>query len=353
MSDPANGSGIAHKGDGPVPHSVFDVSGLPAREAVTAWHEAFSPFVEFKLTKEPEGRFHMRTDAFHMGGVVLGTIDSDFDDHIRSRSRARAARDGHDFLSLYFHDSGYWRFVDNGEDLSSPGDVSILDMAGPHRTRIIKAKSHCLLIPRRLIAPLLAEPDTHNARILKGNRPLTALVASHVRAFHAQAPGMTMAQASAVLHPTLELVATMLNGVVAEQHKYTVELAATEQIRRFIRRNALDPSLNPEKIAAQFSMSPRKLYSLFEPHGGVMAYAQRERLLRVHAAIVDPKESRRTIQEIAEEHGFTHRKSFIRAFERQYGMTPREARAYAREGSGLPAEYKPRGDMWEWIGNLR
>lgn len=64
---------------------------------------------------------------------------------------------------------------------------------------------------------------------------------------------------------------------------------------------------------------------------------------------MDPTQRGRTIAEIAQAHGFPHRTSFIRAFERVYDLTPSQQRALASEkhrtDKGSAEEHAP----FRWV----
>jgi AraC-like DNA-binding protein len=205
-----------------------------------------------------------------------------------------------------------------------------------------------LSVPRHVLAPLLKTPDEHNMRILSGRNPLVALLHSHLKALFEQMPAMSLAQARAVVAPTVQLLAAAMNGTVTEEAADSIRQEQTEQIRRYIDTHLLNPGLTVESISAAFGMSVRKLHRLFEPYGGVIAYAQRQRLYRIHAAITDPARKGRSIQDIAEDHGFRHRKNFVTAFRQAFDMTPREARAHAQQ-ERQAASVRPRFvHRWEW-----
>jgi AraC-like DNA-binding protein len=267
-----------------------------------------------------------------------------------NRSRARIGQDGTDVYTLIFFEQGECRLgsSDHGTRI---GDLVVLDMGQPHMFTMTGNQSLCLNIPRRLLTPLLKEADGHNMRVLPAGDALVALLHNHMRTLSGQAPAMSLAQAHATVGPTLQLAAAALNGGFTEEAASALQGVQTEQIRRFIDDHILDPAPTPESIASAFGISLRKLYYLFKSHGGVAAYTQRKRLHLVLTAITDPAQRSRSIHDIAESHGFHHRKNFNAAFRQAFDMTPREARAFA-----LERRVSARSDnatMWDWIRDLR
>src|SRR5215472_2826247 len=88
-------------------------------------------------------------------------------------------------------------------------------------------------------------------------------------------------------------------------------------------------------------MSRSNLYRLFEDTGGIARYIRRERLLEARA-VLSNLETTQTISEIAEEFCFADASSFSRAFKREFGCSPGDARSAALAGMELDAAPKNR-----------
>ena len=93
-------------------------------------------------------------------------------------------------------------------------------------------------------------------------------------------------------------------------------------------------------------MSRSNLYRLFEDTGGVARYIQRERLFEARAILSDPSTTR-SISVISEDLCFADSSSFSRAFKREFGYAPSEARhaAISRPELGVTPKIRvpPRG----------
>lgn len=103
-----------------------------------------------------------------------------------------------------------------------------------------------------------------------------------------------------------------------------------ERARGIIQSRLFDPTFNAEALRRELAISRTGLYRMFEPFGGVMHYVQHRRLLDAHAALADPNDGRRII-EIAEQRCFSDGAEFSRAFKREFGYTPSEARLSGKE----------------------
>lgn len=331
---------------------MLDSAGMAVNQAVSLWQESMGIFYGVRLLNNAAERFHFRAEAFHMGEVVLTSyrcVAQSFD-----RSRSRIGRDGLDHITLQFCVSGSHGRRDGGlGEKAEPGDLIIADLAQAQATGTSDFDSLNLTVPRRLFAPLLKAPDEQNMRVISGASPLVALLRNHLQGLFNAAGAMNGKQAEVVMGPTLELAAAAINGAVAQESVSSVEFALAGQIRRFVDERIADPDMTAERVAGLFGISTRKLYYLFEPHGGFSTYVVEARLRRCRDELVNPAHRRESIANIAGRYGFIHRKSFVRAFRRTYEISPREMRALAEEGRRLPAEPLKTDDVWRWIRELR
>lgn len=336
-----------------IPRSTFETRNLSPKEAFETWRQAIDVVFDIRPRDSSVERFHAQVDMFLFDDICIGTAKGGaqyFD-----RSRRKIGRDLSDYYLLQFYLGGTCS-VREGRSARAmqPGDLFIVDAAQPLATATTDYSIMNLIVPRRLFAPLLRAPDEQSQRILPGNMPLVALLREHVCALYRQASVLSMEQVRGIIQPTLELAASAINSVVAEKHAPSVNLALLAAIRRHIDDNLHDPELSPEKVAATFGISRRKLYYLFEFSEGFASYVQERRLRRCHEALIDPARRTASIAEIAKENGFTSTVSFSRAFRRAIGMTAREVRALAAQGEaamGLDKRYR---DEWaQWIVQMR
>jgi len=335
-----------------VPKSVFDTAGMPLDRAFSAWQESVGVFYGVRLLNNAAERFHTRVEAIYLSQTILADykcVAQTFD-----RSRSRIGRDGLDHLSLQFCTAGgYGRRDGSMGDRAGPGDLIIADLAQPYAVETGDFRSLSYMIPRRLLAPLLQAPDEQNMRVLSGKTPLVALLRNHLLSIHDQASTLTQRDADLIIGPTLELAAAAINGSLVREQAAPVEFALISQIRRFVAERIADPDITAERVSGLFGISTRKLYYLFEPHGGFATYIAQERLRRCRDELINPQHKRDSIADIAERYGFTHRKSFVRAFRRLFELSPREMRALAQQGRQLPVESLARSDIWHWIRKMR
>jgi len=115
-----------------------------------------------------------------------------------------------------------------------------------------------------------------------------------------------------------------------------IDVGRKERVRRVIRKHLRTPTFRPSILCRLVGMSRSNLYRLFEDTGGVARYIQRERLLEAHAVLTDPTKTQ-SISAIAEDLCFADASSFSRAFKREFGHSPGEARSAVLAGLAPPA----------------
>lgn len=91
-------------------------------------------------------------------------------------------------------------------------------------------------------------------------------------------------------------------------------------IRRFIRENAGDRSLDPSSLAAAFHISRRQLYNVFRSTGETPAEAIRSARVE-RAAVLLRQQPDRPIAQIAYDSGFEDQSTFARAFAAVHGVS--------------------------------
>lgn len=349
MSTPADECSKSMAGPA-IPRSVFDSSSMPSREAFALWQEQLDHLAEARLVTDAEG-FHVHSEAVVLDRLVLGSTRNAT--YFYDRSRFRVARDSVDHYMLHFFKQGrlICRKTGVGEAIK-PGDMILADMANPESVAIIDLDVVNIVVPRTLLAPLLVEPDSNGLRHFSGGNILVKLLYDHVNTLFAQSGHITEHQARSLVPALLELSAAAINGAVGDETRRGVTSSLRQVICRYISDHALEFGLSPQQIAARFGISPRKLSYLFHEDGGIATYIQNERLRIARMALMDPSQRGRTIAEIAEAHGFAHRTSFIRAFERTYSLTPSQQRAIAVERRRADTDALSHPSPIKWIGHF-
>jgi AraC-like DNA-binding protein len=114
-----------------------------------------------------------------------------------------------------------------------------------------------------------------------------------------------------------------------------VRAARLRAIKADIVSNLGQRNLTVSSLAARHGVSPRYVSMLFENEPETLSeYVLRQRLIRAHSMLVDPRYSERTVSSIAYDVGFGDVSYFNRVFRRLYGATPSDIRAAASRERG-------------------
>ncbi|MFG1418549.1 helix-turn-helix transcriptional regulator [Xanthobacter sp. V0B-10] len=124
------------------------------------------------------------------------------------------------------------------------------------------------------------------------------------------------------------------DGDAREAAGGAIDLTLRERVRAHVAGQLMSPGLTPESICRAVGVSRSRLYRLFEDIGGVAAYIRSQRLRAAMGRLRDPL-ARGAVSVIAADYGFPDPSSFARAFRREFGMSPSDAREAALAGQVL------------------
>ena len=163
--------------------------------------------------------------------------------------------------------------------------------------------------------------------------PLGRLLGDYMVALWRRLPDMTEADFTGLA----KSIGAMVAAAVAPSADRTaiakpqINVGRKERVRQIVQKHLRSPTLEPRNLGRMVGMSRSNLYRLFEDKGGIARYIQRERLLEARAILAESASSQ-TVSVIAEDLCFADASSFSRAFKREFGYTPREARYAAVSG---------------------
>ena len=312
-----------------LPYERFDTTTEKPERRLEAFREAMSVMYDVQPIAEEAREAAVIVDSWQLGSSVL--IAAQVPAYSYERSSHMIARDGRDLYQIQLYQAGHCHVVRGAtEAMARPGDIMVTDLSTPIFTKEPAFRHIDLVLPRALLAPLLHEPDAHGGRILSGSNPLVALLGSHLESVRMQAPRIPRERAMEVLTATAQLAASAMNGCSDERTEDGVNKARACELRRYINLHLSDPDLTAESLAHRFGLSRATVYRMFKPENGVVHYVQRRRLERARIGLSSPSQRNRTIAEIGEAAGYIHAQDFIRAFRREFGVSPGELREQAR-----------------------
>lgn len=336
--------------DARIARSVLDTTLLPENARIGVWRETAASVWE--ISSITDATFYAKVDAFHAGDLMFGSVVSCA--QRTQRNAALIGADGLDYFLMQFYMDGSRVARTRGRDqVFANGDMLMVDMTQPIETESTAYRTVDLVLPRRVLEPLLIDPDAHAGQRLIADHPLTALFRSHLLALYAQAPGMTEAQAFATQGATLALAAAALNGTIDPEHARSVRAAAWLPVRRYIEEHLADLGLGVGQVCLAFGISRATLYRMMERYGGFIQYLRMRRLYRCRDDLLSPTLVHLNIAEIAERWGFTNPSAFSTAFKDVFDMSPRDFRQLARGRIRRISERGSESDWSRWLAAMR
>ena len=285
------------------------------------------------LTAEDD--FHVTSATMIVGGALL--VDSAATALEYDRTPAHIARGGLDHYHVTLCLRGEMRFTSGRREATlRPGDICLIDMAQPNKTVLTGAgddRTHltALILPRAVLAPRLAHPDSATASFLPASHRHARLLASQFAALWQ--PTVPEAGSSVA---TIEAMADIIAAAAgsATDAERDVELAERHLylaiIKRHIAANLETESLAAQDLCRRFQISRASLYRLFEADGGPARYVQEQRLNRALMLLISPTSYDKRLIDLAVDLRFSSDSTFVRAFRRQFGLTPGEIRELSK-----------------------
>jgi AraC-like DNA-binding protein len=256
------------------------------------------------------------------------------------RTARMAAKTGRDDLLLFcVHLTGSGRLHQHERVAELSAGAGVLYEARSAWDLNVATDVHSLLLqfPRELLPMRAGEITEGCARRMDPGSPAMQLVSGYVRQLYQLADGLSGEQRHDAGLAAIELLTMALRGttpaVPGDQSAGEVLL---ELMRTHIREHLADPRLTVAELGRRHHVSVRHAHALFSRIGVTPgAYIREQRLLAARAMLLDPKHDARPVSDIGAAVGLGELRTFERAFQRQFGMTParwrREHRALSSE----------------------
>lgn len=305
----------------------FSTHGLEPEQQFAAWQAYVAPLVDVRLPDNltPDAGFKADHAAWNLGGMLIVQQSTPAHSYIRSEAKVRSNLIDHWHISI-LRSGRTWTEVDGHVSHGEPGKMELRTLGHPFRGRSTDAQTLSLYLPRELLYS--SSSEIRNNITLSGTP--TKLLIDYLVGVEAKLAELADGDLSHVLQTVRDMILTCVASSAAyssppEQHS---SLPLKERVHRFIQHNLMSPDLTTERLCKELGVSRTRLYQAFEPDGGVHHYIQRRRLLSAHAALCDAA-NRQQIIDIAFAAGFSSAAHFSRAFSKEFGYSPREARNVA------------------------
>jgi len=290
----------------------FSTSGLRGPDRFDGWRSFYESVFEV-VTNKPAVAFDAKLQLWALGSFAMSRTTSPSVQMTRTKNHLKHDPVDHWVLSCCTH-SGHITFT-AGILTEVPAGVPFLWSLG------------------QTAATEFTHERTHLERTQ--NTPLGLLLGDYMITLERHLEELTEADV-----PRLrDAVAAMVGAAVAPTTERVavarpqIDLGRMERVRQVVRLHLRTPTLRPATLCRLVGMSRSNLYRLLEAQGGIAQYIQHQRLLAAHSVLGNPG-NRQSITSVAEELCFADVSSFSRAFRREFGYSPSDARQAAI--SGLP-----------------
>lgn len=299
--------------------------------SVDEWQSVVSDCFIPLTCEAPQGKHRARMEhlSFGVHGSVsalrtAGTIVQ------RTSQHARSAVNDDLHFSLQLASHGVIR-QGRGAVAVAPGSISVYQTNEPYyqdystggqKQLIFQVSRAALGLPAEMMRPAL---ESLRVPATAAARDFFSYIASSQRRVD-EDPDLSLEELGVV---AVDLAATMLR--VAATGKRVIPKTShglMHAVESFVDSHLAHVTVND--IAAEFFVSRRWLYSLFERiETTPKEYINGKRIALAAAKLSDPSEAHVSIADIARTSGFPDLTTFSRAFRRTHGMTPREWRGAA------------------------
>ncbi|CAM5771581.1 AraC family transcriptional regulator [Labrys miyagiensis] len=305
---------------------AFSTLDLTPGEQFDAWRSYVAPLMDVQLpdgVSEEQG-FAISHVAWNFRNMLLVQQRGDAYRYQRSEAKLRSSLLDHWSITLR-RTGRSWTEVGGRVAESLPGTIEIRSLGRPFRGRLLESEFLTIYMPRTLFGDSVWLLDANNNAVLSSN--LADVLAKYINAIEARLAEFTEEELPGVISATRDMIIACLSAseTSPKGENRIGAVSLIERARKYIRENLSSTQITPDVLCRELGLSRTHLYQLFEPSGGVVRYIQRQRLLAAHAALSDPQD-RRQVSTIAHTFGFNSSADFSRAFSREFGYSPTEAR---------------------------
>lgn len=304
--------------------------GLPACMQFDAWRDLNAGLVDYLTPVTEPASYEVDAVTFRFGGLALLAAETPPGSYRRSVTHLR--RDGIDLLSFSMATHGQRVYRTRDEvTVMQPGQLVLHSLAQPFDAARTRSGWLHLYLPREDL-PSNAASAFRGCQVL--DTPSGHLLRDYLLLLAHELPRMTVADGERMAQATRSMIALALSDSPMRHEAAAAPLCAVQmaRLRNLIRANLGSARLGPKRLCQMAGVTRAQLYRLFEPHGGVAQFIQRERLDAAYRALTDPNDAR-GISDIAEALGLFDPSSFSRMFRRTFGISPRDLRMARRFGT--------------------
>ncbi|MEO4001708.1 helix-turn-helix domain-containing protein [Mesorhizobium sp. CAU 1732] len=306
----ANGIGAA----GPLRCTIdIDTSSAPPAEQFDLFQSWHSSLADVELLCEEFDSFPARERVWQLGSLALAFIEYPGTGYRRRCSSKKNPVLDHWVLSIP-------HTIPPEGGPARTGQLRWHCLAAAHQDEAEDDGVLCLFFPRNFA---FSQPFTLDIR-----PEMAAFLTDYVLLLHGSFPNRAENDVPYMASATTNLLAACIKPsrdyfFVAQG---PIDAVIMARAKKLVAARLADRDLTPDKLCQELGISRSRLYRIFEPVGGVSHYIRRQRLLKTRDALGDSTDGS-PIASIAERWGFMDPSTYSRTFKKEFGISPKDARA--------------------------
>lgn len=311
-----------------LPSAVLATQGLEHEEAYWYWQQNMAPLFDAQMTMEERQSFFACATVYLAEHCVIS--QSHFSEQTFERDRYWSEQYDPDHIVVQLYLNGGFSGFSAGKGIAvNPGDIAVLDLRYPLKTRDLTSEVLCLVIPRSVYRSYGGQHADLTSMVIPAQHPLAQLIAEQIKLLWRTLPNMSAALGNRVVNSNLELLMDYLTMAQRQimgcyPHK---KQNKKQRILALIEANLASDNLTVKSLADESNLSRSAIYRLFEEEGGLVSYIQRRRLEKCYRLL--EKGYSGTITDIATDWGFSDHSHFSARFKHMFSLTPSELRCQA------------------------
>lgn len=290
-----------------------DTLSAPSAEQFDLFRSWHSNIADVELLRDGFESFAARERVWQLGDLTLASIEYPGTGYRRRWSNRKNPVFDHWLLAVP-------RTFPPGGGLAHVGQLRWHCLAASHQGQGEDDGVLCLFLPRDFA---FSQPFTLDIR-----PEMAMFVADYILLLHRSFPDRTESDIPYIATATTSLLAACVSP--SRDHfleaQGPIDAVIMARANRLIAARLADRDLTPEKLCQELGISRSRLYRIFEPCGGVSNYIRRQRLQKTRDALGDTTDTS-SISSIAEKWGFMDPSTYSRTFKKEFGISPKEARA--------------------------
>ena len=309
---------------------TFSTEANHPREQRDAWSGWFQPVFDVIANDDDKPGFNGLYKIWKAGELSLTWTEAPAARSVRQSWHLHRNPIDH-WVITYCKNGPTTMSTKNGELDVRPGTPYVWSLGHASDSRRTAMGRMQLYLPRDSFGEIRTAMDLATGTTVDG--PHGALLADYILMLERNLPNIGPEEAARLPAAVQAMVGACLapSPDRAAGAKRQIELTLMERVRLAVHRNLRSPSLGPDRLCREAAMSRSQLYRVLEGEGGAAAYIQRCRLTEGFAILCDTSNDL-AIGRVAELLCFADASTFSRAFRREFGMSPSEARSATLTG---------------------